>query len=173
MKISMIAAVASNRTIGRHNDLPWKIRDDMRFFVRMTRGHSVITGRKNYDAMRGALPKRNNYVVTRQRDYQPPDATACSSVEEALALAEATGETEAFVIGGAEIYALAFPYAHTFYRTRVLADVAGDTLFPEFDEGEWTVTVLERGDQNEHNEHPFIVERLDRTTAPKPLPERW
>lgn len=173
MRVSMIAAVANNRTIGRDNDLPWTIRDDMRFFRQMTRGHSVITGRKNYEAMRGALPKRNNYVVTRRRDYQPPDAMACSSVEEALCLADATGETEAFVIGGAEIYQLAFPYAHTYYRTRVLADVPGDTFFPEFDEREWLVTHLESGEKNEHNEHAFVVERLDRRVPPKALPDRW
>ena len=162
MKVLLIAAVASNGVIGKDNDLPWKIRDDMKFFRQTTRGHAVITGRKNFEAMGGPLPKRDNYVVTRQAGYQAAGATVCPSVEEALRAARASGESEAFIIGGAQIYALALPYAHTYYRTRVLAEVTGDTLFPSIDEGEWELSVLERRSANAENEHAFVIERLDR-----------
>ncbi len=172
MKISLIAAVAANRVIGRDNDLPWKIQDDMKFFRESTRGHVVITGRKNFEAMGGALPKRPNIVVTRNPEYVAEGARVCSSVEQALNLAESLGESEAFVIGGAEIYALALPYAHTYYRTRVLADVPGDTLFPEFDESEWDAQELRTQEANERNQHAFVIEALQRRSPPKPLPAR-
>lgn len=166
MRVSLIAAVAENGVIGRSNDLPWTIKDDMRFFVQKTKGHAVITGRKNFDAMGGPLGNRENYVVSR-RAGPFPGAHGASSVEEALVGAEKAGETEAMVVGGAEIFALALPYAHTFYRTRVLADVPGDTFFPPYDESEWTVTELSRGEVSERNEHAFVIEELTRRVAPR------
>jgi dihydrofolate reductase len=65
MIVTLIAAVAQNGVIGKDNQLPWTIKDDMRFFVRTTKGHTVITGRKNFEAMGRALPHRRNIVVTR------------------------------------------------------------------------------------------------------------
>jgi len=166
MRVSLIAAVAQNGVIGRNNDLPWSIKDDMRFFVQKTKGHAVIAGRKNFDAMGKALPERENYVVSRSPS-PIVGARAVESVEAALELAEAAGETEAFVIGGAEIYALALPYAHTFYRTRVLSDVPGDVFFPAYDEAEWQVRELSRGDVSERNQHAFVVEELTRRASPR------
>src|SRR5688572_21672621 len=162
MRVSLIAAVAKNGVIGRYNDLPWVIKDDLRFFMQKTKGHAVITGRKNYDAMGKALPQRDNYVVSRSEGSYA-DARAVRSVEEALVLAEEAGEGEAFVIGGAEIFRLALPYAHTFYRTRVLADVPGDIVFPPYDESEWSTQELMRGNVSDRNEHAFVVEELTRT----------
>jgi dihydrofolate reductase len=168
MRVSLIAAVAENGVIGRNNDLPWTIKDDLRFFMQKTKGHAVITGRKNFDAMGKPLRERDNYVVTRS-DAAFEGAHTVRTVEEALSSAEAAGETEAFVIGGAEIYALALPYAHTFYRTRVLASVPGEVTFPDYDASEWEVQELSRGEQSERNEHAFVVEELNRRTAPRPF----
>jgi dihydrofolate reductase len=167
MRVSMIAAVAENGVIGRNNDLPWRIRDDMRFFVQKTKGHAVIMGRKNWDSLDKALGERENYVVSRSESIFP-GAHGVRSVEEALALVEDSGETEAMVIGGAEIFRLAWPYAHTFYRTRVLAEVPGDVFFPRYDESEWLVTELSRGEQSERNEHAFVIEELTRQMPPQP-----
>lgn len=167
MRVSLIAAVAENGVIGRSNDLPWTIKDDLRFFMQKTKGHAVITGRKNFDAMGKPLRERENYVVTRSGDAFE-GAHTVRSVEEALARAEAAGETEAFIIGGAEIYALALPYAHTFYRTRVLAEVPGDVFFPRYSESQWSVTELSRADASERNEHAFVIEELTRRGPPQP-----
>lgn len=166
MRISLIAAVAQNGVIGRHNDLPWVIKDDLRFFMQKTKGHAVITGRKNFEAMGKPLKDRENYVVTR-RAGSFFGAHTMHTVEDALRAAEATGEPEAFVIGGAEIFAIALPYAHTFYRTRVLANVPGDVVFPPYDEGEWDVMELFRGDVSDRNEHAFVVEELTRRSPPQ------
>lgn len=169
MKVSLIAAVAANGVIGRHNELPWKIQSDMRFFRETTRGHAVITGRKNYEAMGRALPQRTNLIVSRNPEFRAPDAEVCSSLEAALAQARQAGEAEAFVIGGAELYARALPYAHDFYRTRVLAEVPGDVVFPPYDESEWDIREIARYPQSERDEHACVIEHLTRRNQPTPF----
>lgn len=170
MLITLIAAVARNGTIGKNNDLPWRLRDDMRFFVSTTRGHVVITGRKNFEAMGRPLPHRVNLVVSRNAHAHFEGCTTVTSVEEALVSARRAGETEAFIIGGGEIYARALPYAHRIYRTLVLADVAGDAFFPHVDFSEWERAELLRHEPDQDNEHPFVIERWDRHEAPMDLP---
>lgn len=161
MKVSLIAAVANNGVIGRNNALPWRIRDDMRFFVEKTLGHHVIMGRKSYEAMGKPLPRRPNIVVSRNPSFQ----AACPvtrSLDEALSMAREAGEEEAFVIGGAQIYAQALSIADVFYRTRVLADVPGDVFFPVFEQDEWDVQSGPEHPADEHNEHAFVIETLTR-----------
>jgi dihydrofolate reductase len=161
MKTSLIFAVASNGVIGRGNALPWRLRDDLRFFVQKTQGHHVIMGRKQYESVGHSLPRRPNLVISRNADF-PADCPVVPSLGRALELARAAGESEAFVIGGGEIYALALPLADTLYRTRVLADVPGDVFFPRFDESEWQVRQLAEQAADERNEHPFVIEELTR-----------
>lgn len=161
MKVSLIAAVARNGVIGRDNGLPWCIRDDSRFFMQKTLGHHVIMGRRNYEAMGHPLPRRPNIVVTHNAGFAA-ECPVVTSVEAALDLARAAGESEAFVIGGAQIYALALPIADVYYRTRVLADVPGDVFFPSFDESAWDVHFDSEHAADERNEHPFVIETLTR-----------
>lgn len=170
MLVSLIAAVAENGVIGRDNELPFRLADDMRHFVRTTRGHAVISGRLNFDAMGRALPGRTNFVVSRDASYARPDAITVPSLEEALRRARAAGETEAFVIGGGQIYRLALPYADRLYRTRVLSSVPGDVFFPEFDESEFDLEVLSEQERDEKNEHPFRIELLKRRGPAAQLP---
>ena len=164
MRVSLIAAVARNGVIGRGNALPWRIRDDMRFFIRKTTGHHVITGRKNYEAMGGPLPRRPNIVVSRNRDFRAK-CPVVGSLDAALAMARAAGETEAFIIGGAQLYAAALPIADVFYRTRVLADVPGDVFFPPFGESEWDCLTELEHPADADNEHHFVIETLTRSRA--------
>jgi dihydrofolate reductase len=166
MIVSLIAAVAKNGVIGRDNGLPWRLYDDMRHFVSTTRGHTVITGRKNYDAMGRALPKRRNIVVSRSTDFRATDAECAPTLEQALDMAERAGDSEVFVIGGGQIYALALPYAQRFYRTVLDVPVPGDVFFPEFDETEYERTTLFRHEADERNECGFSVELLSRKTPP-------
>src|SRR5688572_22430957 len=122
MIISQIAAMAQNRVIGRNNDLPWKLPDDMKFFMNTTKGHFVVMGRKNYDSLHEKfrpLPNRTNIVVTRQRDFNAPGCIVTHDVNDAIARAKKGNETEAFIIGGAEIYKLAMPDADRLYLTEI------------------------------------------------------
>jgi len=140
MIISMIAALTKNRVIGKNNDLPWKLPDDMKFFMETTKGHHVILGRKNYDSIPPRfkpLPNRTNIVVTRQKNFHAPGCIVVDSVEKGLKIAKENNEREAFIIGGAEIYKLGLPYADRLYLTEIDADIDGDTYFPKIDETKW------------------------------------
>jgi len=161
MKISLIAAVAANGVIGRDNGLPWRLRDDLRFFAQKTLGHHVIMGRKQYLSVGHALPRRPNIVLSRNPNFRA-DCPVAGSLEQALGLARSAGESEAFIIGGAEIYALALPLADTFYRTRVLAEVPGDVFFPPIDPCAWDVQIESEHAADERNELAFVIETLRR-----------
>lgn len=140
MIISLIAALAENRVIGKNNDLPWRLPDDMKFFMETTKGHYVIMGRKNYDSLKDKykpLPNRTNIVVTRQKDFKAPGCIVVNDIEKSLDIAKQNNEREAFVIGGAEIYKLTLQKANKLYLTEIKAEVEGDTYFPDFNKKEW------------------------------------
>ena len=122
--VSIIVAVAQNGTIGDKNSLLWHISEDMRFFKRTTSGHPVIMGRKTYDSLGRPLPNRTNVVISRTAEHIEGCQIA-RSLEEAIALFPA--EEEIFIIGGAQIYALALEVADRIYLTRVEHDYEGDT----------------------------------------------
>lgn len=135
--VSMIAAMSSNRVIGKDNKLPWHLPADLKYFMKTTSGHHIIMGRKNYESLPKALPRRTNIVITRQSKYQAHGTVVVHSLEEALALARFNGEKEAFIIGGSEIYKLGFQYAQKLYLTYLDLEVEGDVYFPEYNETEW------------------------------------
>jgi dihydrofolate reductase len=161
----MIAAVARNRTIGRNNDLPWKLPDDMKFFMNTTKGHYVIMGRKNYDSLHDKfkpLPNRTNIVVTRQQNFQAPGCLVTHTVPDAIKIARDGGEQEAFIIGGAEIYKLAMGDADRLYLTEIDADVEGDTFFPTFDKSDWNVTSRSHHPADDKHKYAFDIVVYDR-----------
>jgi len=142
MRVSLIVAMAENRTIGVDGDMPWHISGDLRNFRQLTLGHPVVMGRKTYQSIGGALPGRANIVVTRDRSFRAPDADVVHDLEEALvkaaANAEIEGVEEVFVIGGAEIYAQAVGRAQRVYLTEVHQKLPGNAFFPELARNEWT-----------------------------------
>jgi dihydrofolate reductase len=136
----MIAAVADNGAIGKANDLPWHLPDDMKYFMQTTKGHHIIMGRKNYESLPEKfrpLPNRTNIVVTRQKGFQAPGCSVVHELSEAIRIAEENSEPELFIIGGAEIYKAAFPFADQLYLTEIAAHVEGDTFFPSFEKKQW------------------------------------
>jgi dihydrofolate reductase len=140
MMVSAIAALSKNRIIGRKNDLPWKLPDDMKFFMETTKGHHVVMGRKNYDSLKGKfkpLPNRTNIILTRQNNLDAPGCIVLHDVKEALLVANKNSETECFIIGGAEIYDIAMPHTDRLYLTEIDAVIEGDTYFPEFNKSKW------------------------------------
>lgn len=140
MIISLIAAVAQNRVIGKENDLPWRLPDDMRFFMQTTSGHHVLMGRKNYDSLLPKfkpLPNRTNIVVTRQKDFEATGCVVVNSIEKGIEIARANNEQELFVIGGEQIFTQSLEKADYLYLTEIHAEIMGDTYFPVFDPNEW------------------------------------
>ena len=141
MKLALICAMSENRVIGKNNTLPWRLPEDLKYFKRTTMGSSVIMGRKTWDSIGRVLPGRTNIIVTRSPALQIEGVKIALSVSEAIELAEHSalidGSEEAFIIGGAELYSEAMPFADRFYLTRVHAEVEGDTFLQSFDEAAW------------------------------------
>jgi len=140
-EIVIIAAVASNRVIGRDNQLLWNIPEDMAHFKKLTAGHTVIMGRKTWESLPPRfrpLPGRRNIVISRQADYAVPGGERADSLENALQLASTDGLV--YVIGGGQIYAQAMAVAHRLELTEVADAPAGDTLFPAVDAAHWQET---------------------------------
>ena len=129
MIISLIAAMAENRTIGRNNAMPWHIPADLKRFRELTLGHPVIMGRKTFESMGAPLPGRDNIIVTRQPDFHAEGCTVAHDLASALALASEADEV--FICGGGEIYRQALPFADRIYLTIIHRDYAGDRLFPD------------------------------------------
>lgn len=148
MRLSLIVAMAENRTIGLDGGTPWHIHEDLKLFKLLTMGHPVIMGRRTYQSIGAALPGRTNIVVTRDKDFEAADADVVHGLDQALTKAKATeelwrpdgGREEIFVIGGAEIYGQALPEAQRIYMTEVHRELPGDAFFPELAEGEWKET---------------------------------
>jgi dihydrofolate reductase len=167
--LSLILAVADNGVIGRDRGLPWRLGSDLRRFRKLTMGHPLIMGRKTYEAIGKPLDGRDSIVVTRGAASfagLPDSVFAARSVEEALALAkkrsQERGVSEAFVIGGAELFSLALPYATRIYLTRVHGAPEGDVRWEPPSEG-WTEASRERREQSERDEYPVtdvILKRI-------------
>ena len=166
MKLSLLAALSTNNVIGRDNEIPWRLSTDLKRLKAMTMGHHVIMGRKTYESVGRPLPGRTNIVITRQEGYGPEGVTVVHSLEDAVRIAAQNGDDEAFILGGAEIYAQAMHRADRMYLTRVHAEVEGDTWFPEFDDvSEWQLTDAEHFDADEKNEYPFSFLTYERAGA--------
>ncbi len=164
MTLSLIVAAAENGVIGRDNDLPWSLPDDMQFFRETTKGKTVITGRKNHEAMGRLLPGRRTIIITRQPDYVVEGAEVVHSLEEAL---EGIGETddEIFVIGGGEVYRQALPKADRVYLTRIHAAIDGDVTFPDLPEGEWKCVSEEHHPVDDRHAHSFTFQVFERKSS--------
>lgn len=163
MRIALIVAAADNDVIGRNNQLPWHLPDEFRYFKRTTSSHHVIMGRRTWESQGSKpLPNRVNIVVTSQENYAADGARVAASLDEALALARAGEDDEAFVIGGERLFAEALPIADRLYLTRVHAEPEGDTRFPPFDADDWRVIAREEHDADARHEHAFTIMTLER-----------
>jgi dihydrofolate reductase len=144
-KLAIIVAMARNRTIGINNTLPWRIPEDLKRFKSLTMGHHLIMGRKTFDSIGKPLPGRITVVVTRNEALKIEGCIMAHSLEEAIKAC--AGDDEIFIVGGAELYALAMPWVETIYLTEINLDVAGDTYFPEFDRTQWQELAREQRSQ--------------------------
>lgn len=160
VRLSLIAAIAENRVIGVRNTLPWHLPADLKYFRRLTVGHPIILGRRNYESIGRPLPERTNIVITRRTDYSAPGCRVVHTLE--AALAAANGTSEIFIVGGAEVYAQTLAQADRLYLTFVHAVVPGDTFFPEFDLREWRELAREYHAADEKHAHAFSFVTLER-----------
>lgn len=150
--MSIIVAMAKNRTIGINNTLPWRCPEDLKHFKALTMGHHMIMGRKTFESIGKPLPGRTTVVVTRDRELNIEGCLVAHSLPDALAAC--SNDSQIFIVGGAEIYAQAMPLVDTLYITEIQQDVTGDAHFPHVDKSAW----LEVAREIRHQETPQALE---------------
>jgi dihydrofolate reductase len=152
--ISFIVAMDKNGVIGKNNQLPWHLPEDLKFFKRVTMGHPIAMGRKTQESIGRILPGRENIVITRQMDFHVPGCTVFNNLEDFLKYCQQSDE-EVFVIGGAEIFNETFQFVERLYLTAILEEFSGDTYFPNFDLTQWELTSCEKGIKDEKNPYEY------------------
>jgi dihydrofolate reductase len=144
--ISIVVAMDKNRVIGRENKIPWHIKSDLKRLASLTRGHTVILGRKSYDSMAWyynrsgkQMPGAHYVVVTRNSRYTPhdPKVHVAHSISDAITTAEGLGDDTILAIGGGQVFTEILPHTSQIYLTEVQASVGGDSFFPELDPHDW------------------------------------
>jgi len=157
--LSIIVAMAKNRTIGANNTLPWRISADLQHFKKLTMGHHMIMGRKTFDSIGKPLPGRTTVVVSRDHGLKIEGCIVAHSLHEAMA--NCAADSEIFVVGGADIYAQVLNLADVLYVTEIQQDVVGDARFPEFNKSEWVEVSreIQRQEKPEPLEYHFVEYR--------------
>ncbi len=162
MIVSAIVATASNRVIGKDNDIPWYLPADLKYFKKTTLNHHILMGRKSFQSIGKPLPKRTNVIITRNPYFIATNCLVASSLEEALEIAYDNGEKEAFIIGGGEIYRQSIPLLDRLYLTEVAIAPEGSVYFPELNWDEWTLVSEEAHEPDEKNEHAYVFKIFDK-----------
>ncbi|MCH2117225.1 MAG: dihydrofolate reductase [Pirellulales bacterium] len=162
MIFSMIVAVSENGVIGRGGDLPWHLSADLRRFKAITMGHTLMMGRKTWESIGRPLPGRQMVILSRQENYRVDGAEVVPDFDKGRQLAEAHGETEVFVIGGAEIYRQALSKVERLYLTRVHASVEGDTCLPEIAWENWKLLESERHEVDDKHQFAYSFQTFTR-----------
>ena len=164
MKLSLIVATAQNNVIGRNNELPWHLPQDLKYFKAITLGKPIIMGRKTFESIGKPLPGRTNIVVTRQKNWNFSGVLVAKNIEDAIEVAQAfrneqnTSSEEIMVIGGAEIYRSSLALANRVYLTKIDAKIEGaDAFFPELPAGQWKLTSELAGESDASIKHKFLV----------------
>ena len=156
---TIVVAVAENGTIGRDNQLPWKLRSDLQRFKQITMGHALIMGRKTFESIGRVLPGRSTIVLSRAPTFAHPGVTVASCLEEAIRSLPDT--IHAFIVGGSEVYRQAFPMVNRIMLTRVLAKIPGDASFEPWNRQGWKLSDQSRIPQGPHDEWATIFETWD------------
>ncbi len=186
MIISAIVAVGKNRIIGRDNQIPWYLPADLGYFKRTTLNHHIIMGRNSFQSIGRPLPKRTNIVISRDPFFIATGCVRAFSIPEALKIAKDNGETEAFIIGGGEIYKQSADLWTRLYLTEVDIDVpknaentegvlqtsnfklqtqnteGGDVFFPELDFSKWTLISEEKHFKDDKNEYDYTFKVFEK-----------
>lgn len=164
--IILVVAVAENGVIGRDNQLPWRIKSDLKFFKSVTLNKPVVMGRKTYRSIGKPLPGRTNIVITRQQDFAAPGILVASGIDQALSAARGDalrrGADAIAVIGGTEIFAQTLPLADRLILTLVHANPPGDTYFPPVDPAVWREAERLPQPKGPDDEYGFTIVNYER-----------
>ena len=158
MIISAIVAFGKNREIGKDNQIPWYLPNDLKWFKKSTSNHHVLMGRKNFESIGKPLPNRTNIIVTRNPFYLASGCLIVHSIEEGIELAESHEIQELFIIGGQQIYEYCIPYYDKLYLTEIDIEVPNaDTFFPKIDLSSFTLESQEEHKKDSKNKHDHTI----------------
>lgn len=160
MKVSLIVAMDRNRVIGKDNDIPWRIPKDWEYVKNITKGHSIILGRKNLESIGRALPNRRNIILTRDKDFNFDGCEIVHSIEAVFELCKK--EEEIFIFGGEQIYNIFLPFVEKMYITKIHYEFKGDTFFPDVNFDEWNEVSVKKGVMNDKNLYNYFFHVYER-----------
>lgn len=160
--ISLLFAMDRNRVIGKDNDLPWHLPNDLKYFKEKTMGNTIIMGRKTFESFNRPLPKRENVILTKDESYQQQGCTIIHDIETILKWNEQEPEKEWFVIGGSVLFEQILEDADRMYVTFIDDSFDGDTFFPAFSEHEWKLVEEEKGVKDEKNPYDYYFRTYER-----------
>lgn len=161
MQISLIAAIGKNLALGKNNQLLWHLPNDFKHFKSVTLDKPVIMGRKTFQSIGKALPKRKNIILTTSKTFETDNCYIAHSIDEALALCE--DAKEVMIIGGGEIYRQFWHRADYLYLTIVDGDFTADTFFPDWQTDKWKVVRDELHSKDDNHIYSFVIKELRRT----------
>ena len=147
--------MSRNRIIGNNGQLPWKLPEDMRHFVKITTGFPVVMGRKTFESIGRPLKNRINIILTRDKNYQKEGCVIYHDIEK---IVNDFGKENLMVIGGEEIYRQFLLYSERIYLTFIDQDFEGDTLFPDFLDESWLKESEEKGIKDENNPYDYYFQ---------------
>lgn len=162
MILSLLVAADEHGVIGRNNQLPWHLPNDLRYFKNLTWAMPILMGRKTFESIGKPLPGRKSIVITRNKRWQHEGVEVVHSIDKAIDAANGFGAKEIFIIGGAEIFQSALPSAQRIYLTRIHHAFEGDVFLPEIDEELWRKTRSHYCAANEKNQYPHTFETWER-----------
>ena len=156
--LSHIVATSENNVIGSHNELPWNLPNDFKYFKNKTWGMPVIMGRNTFESLKKSLPGRINIVVTKKRDWHPEEVFVSNNIESAIEKAKESDAKEIFIIGGGEIFKQTMDKVSRIYITRVHIKADGDTFYPQINTAEWAKISSRSFPADEKNNYAYTFE---------------
>lgn len=162
MILSLLLAADENNVIGKDNQLPWHLPNDLKYFKNLTWGMPVLMGRKTYESIGKPLKGRRNIVITRNNDWTAEGVLAVQSIAEAISITREDDVKEIFIIGGAEIFNSVFPQANRIYLTRIHHQFDGDCFFQEINQNEWKLLTEKHCNADGKNAHAHTFQLWER-----------
>ena len=161
-EITLVAAMARNRVIGRDGGMPWHLPADLKHFKAVTMGCPIVMGRRTFESIGRPLPGRSNIVVSRSRPELPDGVMLAGSLDEAI---DQAGAQRVMVIGGGQIYRAALERADRLELTLIDAVITGDTVFPEWSEAQWRLAKMRSRPADESNPCNLVFATFERAAA--------
>ena len=160
MTITIVVAVSENNGIGKGNQLPWHLPNDLKLFKKVTMGGTMIMGRKTFESIGKPLPGRETIVITTQPDFKADGCTIAYSLQDSID--KSSNRSEVFIVGGGELFKQALPLTHTLYLTRVHHHIDADVFFPEVNLNGWNVESEEPHQVDEKHKYAYTFYKLVR-----------